>query len=65
MGAMSSDALHSPPAAQASQELRLLPRSPLARAAVWIMIAVLGALVFGAWLRPNMVFDLADMVFCN
>ena len=45
--------------------LRLLPRAPAARLAVWVVIAVLAALVFGAWLRPNMVFDFADMVFCN
>ena len=45
--------------------LRLLPRSRVARAAVWLVIGVAVALVFSAWLRPNMIFDLADMVFCN
>lgn len=45
--------------------LRLLPRAPAARLAAWVLIGVLAALVFGAWLRPNMVFDFADMVFCN
>ena len=45
--------------------LHLLPRSRAARVAVWLAAAALGALVFAAWLRPNMIFDLADMVFCN
>ena len=45
--------------------LRLLPRSRVARVAVWLVIGTAVVLVFGAWLRPNMVFDLADMVFCN
>ena len=68
---MSTDRLDSSSRAQASaasnaaEALRLLPRSRLARVAVWIVAGALGALVFGAWLRPNMVFDLADMVFCN
>lgn len=53
-----------PPVAPAD-ELRLLPRSRAARVAVWIVIGVLTVLVFSAWLRPNMVFDFADMVFCN
>lgn len=53
-----------PPAAS-DDALRLLPRSRAARVAVWIVIGVLTVLVFGAWLRPNMVFDFADMVFCN
>ena len=45
--------------------LRLLPRSRVARLAVWLLIGAAVTLVFGAWLRPNMIFDLADMVFCN
>ena len=46
-------------------ELRILPRSRGARVAVWLVIAALGGLTFSAWLHPNMVFDLANMVFCN
>ena len=53
------------PSAETADELRLLPRSRAARVAAWIVIGVLTVLVFGAWLRPNMVFDFADMVFCN
>lgn len=49
----------------AARELSLMPASRAARAAVWLVAAALGALVFSAWLRPNMIFDLADMVFCN
>ena len=45
--------------------LRLLPHSRVARVAVWLVIGVAVVLVFGAWLRPNMIFDLADVVFCN
>ena len=45
--------------------LRLLPQSRVARVAVWLVVAAATALVFSAWLRPNMIFDLADMVFCN
>ena len=76
---MSSDTLNSTAVAQAGHHaasadadgtlpdgaLELLPRSRVARAAVWLATAALGALVFSAWLRPNMIFDLADMVFCN
>ena len=46
-------------------ELRLLPRSPVAQIAVWLLAGMAATLVFGAWLSPNMVFDFADMVFCN
>ncbi len=42
-----------------------MPASRAARVAVWLVTAALGALVFAAWLRPNMIFDLAGMVFCN
>lgn len=59
-----SDSLASTQATEASP-LRLLPHSRGARAAVWLVIGVAVALVFSAWLRPNMIFDLADMVFCN
>ena len=52
-------------AAHAAGEISLMPGSRAARAAVWLVLAALGALVFAAWLRPNMIFDLADMVFCN
>ena len=45
--------------------LRLLPHSRAARVAVWLVVGAATALVFSAWLRPNMIFDLADMVFCN
>jgi hypothetical protein len=34
----------------------------------WLLIGValaLCGLVFAAYLRPNMVFDLANMVFCG
>lgn len=52
-------------AAPASAGFGLMPRAPWARAVVWVLIAAAAALVFASWLRPNMIFDLADMVFCN
>lgn len=45
--------------------LSLLPASRAAQAALWLVLVMAAALVFSAWLRPNMIFDLADMVFCN
>ncbi len=45
--------------------MRLLPLSRGLRLGLWLAIAVAVVLVFAAWLRPNMVFDFADMVFCN
>ena len=61
--------IHSPALASAPDSraapLRLMPRSAVARVAVWLVIGAAVVLVFGAWLRPNMIFDLADMVFCN
>ena len=62
---MSSHTLPDQSAAPPPAELRLLPRSRVARVAVWLLIAALSALTFSAWLHPNMVFDLANMVFCN
>ena len=48
----------------AADALRILPRARGARIAVWVVAAILGVLTFSAWLQPNMVFDLANMVFC-
>ena len=63
---MQGQTLHPPAPPQDSvEELRILPRSRGARVAVWLLIATLGGLTFSAWLQPNMVFDLANMVFCN
>ena len=50
--------------AQPPAELRMLPRSRVACVVVWTVIGVLSALTFAAWLQPNMVFDLANMVIC-
>lgn len=52
-------------AAHAAGEISFMPASRAARAAVWLVLVMAAALVFSAWLRPNMIFDLADMVFCN
>lgn len=52
------------PAGQAD-DISLMPQSRAARVAVWLVLVTVALLVFSAWLRPNMVFDLADMVFCN
>ena len=60
-----NSSLDAAPADVPASELRLLPRSRVARFAVWVLIVALGGLTFSAWLQPNMVFDLANMVFCN
>ena len=46
-------------------KLSCLPRSRLWRALLAVAATALSGLVFLAWLRPNMVFDLANMVFCG
>ncbi len=47
------------------QSLRWLPAARAWRYALVIVATGLGALTFAAWLRPNMVFDLANMIFCG
>jgi hypothetical protein len=42
-----------------------LPRiSHAKRVLMWLLLAVLAAFVFDAYLSPNMVFDLANFIFC-
>jgi hypothetical protein len=47
------------------EKLAWLPQSRVLRAALALVALALGALVFAAWISPNMVFDLANMVFCG
>ena len=61
---MQNHSLPNESTAQPPAELRMLPRSRVGRAAVWTVIGAFSALTFAAWLQPNMVFDLANMVFC-
>jgi hypothetical protein len=49
----------------AGEEFRWLPASPLLRVLLWILFAAFIALVFSAYLSPNMVFDLANIIFCG
>ena len=46
-------------------EFHWLPAARAWRYALVIVATGLGALTFAAWLRPNMVFDLANMIFCG
>lgn len=46
-------------------ELQWLPRSPALRIAVYVAAAAAVTLTFAAYLRPNMVFDFANLVFCG
>ena len=47
------------------ESLRWLPAARGWRYALVIVAFGFGALTFAAWLRPNMVFDLANMIFCG
>lgn len=47
------------------ESLRWLPGARVSRYALAVLAAGLFALTFAAWLRPNMVFDLANMIFCG
>jgi len=47
------------------EPLRWLPATRGWRYVLAIVATGLGALTFVAWLRPSMVFDLANMIFCG
>ncbi len=47
------------------EPLRWLPAARAWRYALVVVAGGLFALTFAAWLRPNMVFDLANMIFCG
>ena len=53
------------PATAPDEVLRWLPAARVSRYALAVLAAGLFALTFAAWLRPNMVFDLANMIFCG
>ncbi len=42
-----------------------LPVSRGKRVVLTLVAAALASLTFAAYLRPNMVFDLANMIFCS
>ena len=52
-------------AAAPDEPLRWLPAVRAWRYAVVVVASALFAITFAAWLRPNMVFDLANMIFCG
>lgn len=52
-------------AAAPDEALRWLPAARAWRYALAVLAAGLFALTFAAWLRPNMVFDLANLIFCG
>jgi hypothetical protein len=47
------------------QAFRWLPASRLARTLLAVFAVAFAGAVFSAYLHPNMVFDLANMVFCG
>ncbi len=57
------DPLHSPQ--PASEDFHWLPASRVKRGLILLAAAGFVAFVFNAYLHPNMVFDLANMVFCG
>ena len=52
-------------ASPAADSFRWLPRSPAKRVLLGAAAALFSVLVFGAYLAPGLVFDLANMVFCG
>ena len=54
-----------PPDPQKPEEFRWLPASRAWRVVLGVAAAAFMTLVFSAYLHPNMVFDLANMVFCG
>jgi len=50
---------------EATQAFQWLPRSPVKRVLLGVAAALFSVLVFGAYLAPGLVFDLANMVFCG
>lgn len=48
-----------------AQAFHWLPASRLARALLAVFAVAFVGVVFSAYLHPNMVFDLANMVFCG
>jgi len=53
------------PEQPASEDFHWLPASRVGRVLVLLAAAGFVAFVFSAYLHPNMVFDLANMVFCG
>lgn len=49
----------------ANDDLSWLPASRLGRVVFALAALALTSLALAAWLSPNMVFDLANMVFCG
>lgn len=47
------------------EDFRWLPRSLVKRVLIWLGLAAFVAFVFDAYMGPNMVFELANMVFCG
>jgi hypothetical protein len=45
--------------------LSWLPESLVRRCVLAAITLMLSAMVFAAYLRPNMVFDFANMIFCG
>ncbi len=67
-GDMQTDSgIHGAPQAipAAGEEFRWLPVSRARRVLLGLALAALAAFVFNAYHDPNLVFDLANMVFCG
>ena len=48
-----------------ARDFRWLPASRVGRVLVWLALGAFVAFTFNAYLHPDMVFDLANMVFCG
>jgi hypothetical protein len=49
----------------AAGDFQWLPASRTRRVLVWLALGAFMAFTFNAYLHPDMVFDLANMVFCG
>lgn len=54
-----------PSSARIAADFQWLPRSRMLRVMLWLAGAGALGLTFAAYLRPNMVFDLANLIFCG
>ena len=54
-----------PVPASGEDDFRWLPRSRVGRVLIGLGVVAFVAFVFDAYLGPNMVFELANMVFCG
>lgn len=54
-----------PSSGRIAADFQWLPRSRVLRVILWLAGTGALGLTFAAYLRPNMVFDLANLIFCG